>query len=82
MALQFWAFILVDALKEIAKTLGKENWDFSVNPCYSWNLSKDNMVSCNCDISNDSFCHVMKMYVPFSSVSLKSEEASLFTWSL
>ncbi|KHN36923.1 Putative leucine-rich repeat receptor-like serine/threonine-protein kinase [Glycine soja] len=51
----------VDALKEIAKTLGKENWDFSVNPCYSWNLSKDNMVSCNCDISNDSFCHVMKI---------------------
>ncbi|KAL5151453.1 putative leucine-rich repeat receptor-like serine/threonine-protein kinase [Glycine soja] len=52
---------VADLYPEIAKTLGKENWDFSVNPCYSWNLSKDNMVSCNCDISNDSFCHVMKI---------------------
>ncbi|XP_029124623.1 probable leucine-rich repeat receptor-like serine/threonine-protein kinase At3g14840 isoform X2 [Cajanus cajan] len=54
------------ALKDIAKTLGKnEGWDFNVDPC-SWNSTSTHeemadMVICNCKVPNDSFCHVEKI---------------------
>ncbi|XP_027929650.1 probable leucine-rich repeat receptor-like serine/threonine-protein kinase At3g14840 isoform X2 [Vigna unguiculata] len=57
----------VQALRDIAKTLGKSGWDFNVDPCNTsveWTLpgpydSKQvprNNVSCDCSI--DKFCHV------------------------
>lgn len=60
----------VQALRDIAKTLGKSGWDFNVDPCNTsveWTLpgpydSKQvprNNVSCDCSI--DKFCHVTSM---------------------
>ncbi|KAL5716589.1 hypothetical protein ACHQM5_018257 [Ranunculus cassubicifolius] len=49
----------VDALKEIAKTMGKKDWDFSVDPC-GWSQSKDNNVTCYC---RNGRCNVNSMYV-------------------
>ncbi|KAI7736502.1 hypothetical protein M8C21_000486 [Ambrosia artemisiifolia] len=66
-----------DALQEIAKQLGKEDWDFSLNPCdgnASWRtpLSKNqssqifnNVVNCTC--SPDDACHVV-------NISLKGQD--------
>ena len=58
---------IVQALKDIAKTLGKGDWDFTVDPCSgeaNWNLpnqSKDNLcaVICNCTFVDG--CHVTSM---------------------
>ncbi|KAL9438029.1 hypothetical protein AB3S75_023821 [Citrus x aurantiifolia] len=57
----------VEALKDIAKTLGKRNWNFSVDPCSGkegWadqNPVKgfENAVTCNCSFSNGTICHVV-----------------------
>ncbi|KAF5760886.1 hypothetical protein HanXRQr2_Chr16g0758681 [Helianthus annuus] len=59
----------VVALKEIAKQLGKVDWDFSLNPCDgnpSWNTTADknrpefkNVVVCNCP--GDDVCHIVNM---------------------
>ncbi|KAI4333479.1 hypothetical protein L6164_018285 [Bauhinia variegata] len=54
------------ALTDIAKTLGKKDWDFSVNPCSgenNWVTPKplkgfDNSVSCTC---NGTLCHVFSI---------------------
>ncbi|XP_074368207.1 putative leucine-rich repeat receptor-like serine/threonine-protein kinase At3g14840 isoform X2 [Apium graveolens] len=57
----------VEALKESAKTLGKTNWNFDVDPCSGasgWNTSTvgqkspDNAVSCGNCSSNGTVCHV------------------------
>ncbi|TKY49222.1 leucine-rich repeat receptor serine/threonine-protein kinase [Spatholobus suberectus] len=55
------------ALKDIAKTLGKnKGWNFDEDPC-SWKGTDtdDNevadKVTCNCKMPNDSFCHVEKI---------------------
>ncbi|CAL5190212.1 unnamed protein product [Lathyrus oleraceus] len=56
----------VEALKDIAKTLGKKNWDFSVDPCSgqkNWTSSvqvkgSENAVTCNCTYVNATVCHV------------------------
>ncbi|XP_044461968.1 probable LRR receptor-like serine/threonine-protein kinase At1g07650 [Mangifera indica] len=59
----------VEALKDIAKSLGKKDWNFNVDPCSnetSWvaetqdNGSEKN-VSCYCSFSNDTLCHVVSM---------------------
>ncbi|KAK7324507.1 hypothetical protein VNO77_28110 [Canavalia gladiata] len=55
----------VQALKDIAKTLGKKDWNFNGNPC-SWNKMERedgivDWVKCNCKVPNDSFCHVTKI---------------------
>ncbi|XP_044498116.1 probable leucine-rich repeat receptor-like serine/threonine-protein kinase At3g14840 isoform X2 [Mangifera indica] len=64
----------VEALKDIAKSLGKKDWNFNVDPCSnetSWvaetqdNGSEKN-VSCYCSFSNDTLCHVV-------SIMLKSD---------
>ncbi|XP_014523048.1 probable leucine-rich repeat receptor-like serine/threonine-protein kinase At3g14840 isoform X2 [Vigna radiata var. radiata] len=60
----------VQALKDIAKTLGKSDWDFNVDPCsenpkwtlpgpYDSKLVPRNNVSCNCSIHK--FCHVISI---------------------
>ncbi|KAL2455590.1 putative leucine-rich repeat receptor-like serine/threonine-protein kinase [Forsythia ovata] len=64
---------LVDALKQIGKTLGKE-WNFSVDPCSgggNWitpNAPKgyNNTVTCNCSYESNTICHVV-------SISLKAQ---------
>ncbi|XP_050371082.1 probable leucine-rich repeat receptor-like serine/threonine-protein kinase At3g14840 [Argentina anserina] len=57
----------VQALKDIAKTLGKTNWNFSADPCgqdYGWaNLNPvegfEDAVTCNCTlVPNSTVCHV------------------------
>ncbi|RDX83718.1 putative LRR receptor-like serine/threonine-protein kinase, partial [Mucuna pruriens] len=60
----------VKALKEIAKTLGKKDWNFTIDPCIgdpTWSKPKDgviqNNVSCNCSIPDDNFCHVVIIYL-------------------
>lgn len=73
---------VVQALKDIAKTLGKTNWNFSADPCsgeYGWITQADkynaNNVTCgHCTTSDaanatgttDQICHVVSMYVPLS----------------
>ncbi|XP_011014342.1 PREDICTED: probable leucine-rich repeat receptor-like serine/threonine-protein kinase At3g14840 [Populus euphratica] len=59
----------VEALRDIAKTIGKTNWNFSADPCggqWGWvdpNPVKgnENAVSCNCTFSNGTICHVISM---------------------
>ncbi|KAA8524031.1 hypothetical protein F0562_010537 [Nyssa sinensis] len=55
----------VETLKQIAETLGKTNWNFSVDPCSEesgWATPMpsgyENNVTCNCSIPNTNFCHV------------------------
>ncbi|CAK9151743.1 unnamed protein product [Ilex paraguariensis] len=63
----------VEALKQIAKTLGKTNWNFSVDPCSGQSdwvrngqvKGAENAVTCNCSFPNDT-CHV-------TSIVLKSQ---------
>ncbi|XP_019449222.1 PREDICTED: probable leucine-rich repeat receptor-like serine/threonine-protein kinase At3g14840 isoform X2 [Lupinus angustifolius] len=67
----------VEALKDIGNTLGKKDWDFSVDPCSgqsNWksvNQSKgsENSVTCNCSFANNTACHVI-------SIVLKSQNLS------
>ncbi|KAK7244118.1 hypothetical protein RIF29_38936 [Crotalaria pallida] len=60
----------VEALKDIAKTLGKKDWDFSVDPCSgerNWTSAiqvkgSENEVACNiCSSANGTDCHVTKI---------------------
>ncbi|KAJ0836773.1 putative non-specific serine/threonine protein kinase [Helianthus annuus] len=64
----------VDALHEIAKQLGKEDWNFSLNPCdgnANWRTPTlnsqmfNNVVNCTC--SPDDACHVV-------NISLKGQD--------
>ncbi|KAK7401751.1 hypothetical protein VNO78_13476 [Psophocarpus tetragonolobus] len=67
----------VEVMKEIGKTLGKKNWDFSVDPCSeksNWTSAvqvkgSENAVSCNCLFANATICHVV-------SIVLKSQNLS------
>ncbi|KAJ8616560.1 hypothetical protein MRB53_035932 [Persea americana] len=59
----------VGALREIAKTLGKENWNFSGDPCsreWGWVdptplKGFENAVTCNCSYQNNTVCHVVSI---------------------
>lgn len=60
------------ALQRIAKTIGKTDWNFSVDPCTSGESSwvnpnqikgAENAVTCNCSFANNTVCHVVSMYV-------------------
>jgi len=63
----------VIALKDIAKSLGKMDWNFDKDPCSNnsnWATPMPsshrlqivvNIVSCNCSIAGDDFCHVVEM---------------------
>ncbi|KAH9779298.1 putative leucine-rich repeat receptor-like serine/threonine-protein kinase [Citrus sinensis] len=67
----------VEALKDIAKTLGKRNWNFSVDPCSGkegWadqNPVKgfENAVTCNCSFSNGTICHVVSIAIEYNHFS-------------
>ncbi|KAK7401755.1 hypothetical protein VNO78_13483 [Psophocarpus tetragonolobus] len=57
----------VEALRDIAKTLGKDDWDFdNVDPCSgqrNWTSTvqvkgSENNVTCNCNFVNNTVCHV------------------------
>jgi len=58
-------------MKDIAKTLGKKDWDFSIDPCSgqsNWTSSSPmkgfaNAVTCNCYFANSTVCHIVSMYV-------------------
>ncbi|XP_004294160.1 PREDICTED: probable leucine-rich repeat receptor-like serine/threonine-protein kinase At3g14840-like [Fragaria vesca subsp. vesca] len=63
----------VEALKDVAKSLRKTNWNFSedIDPCgsaYGWaNLNPvegfEDAVTCNCSsVPNSTVCHVTSMY--------------------
>uniref|UniRef100_A0A7N2MAI9 Glycine dehydrogenase C-terminal domain-containing protein n=1 Tax=Quercus lobata TaxID=97700 RepID=A0A7N2MAI9_QUELO len=65
----FGATVLVDdeiqALRDIAKTLRKTDWNFRVDPCSAqsvWVKNKDNAVHCNCSIPNTIGCHVVRIH--------------------
>ncbi|KAF8409130.1 hypothetical protein HHK36_005203 [Tetracentron sinense] len=68
----------VDALRQIAKQLGKNDWNFSANPCDgdpSWRTAIDperplfnNSLTCNCSFPNGE-CHV-------DSIILKGQNLS------
>ncbi|KAG9448163.1 hypothetical protein H6P81_014291 [Aristolochia fimbriata] len=59
----------VEALKQIANTLGKKDWDFSVDPCSGeagWatvgpKKGFENAVTCNCTYKNNTVCHVVSI---------------------
>ncbi|XP_045800989.1 probable leucine-rich repeat receptor-like serine/threonine-protein kinase At3g14840 isoform X5 [Trifolium pratense] len=67
----------VQVMKEIAKTLGKKDWDFSKDPCSgesNWTSSvqvggSENAVTCNCSFANATICHIV-------SIVLKSQNLS------
>lgn len=58
-------------MKDIAKTLGKKDWNFSIDPCSgknNWVSSVqvkgfENAVTCNCSFDNATVCHIVSMYV-------------------
>ncbi|KAF6173362.1 hypothetical protein GIB67_027057 [Kingdonia uniflora] len=63
----------VDALKEIGKSLGKTDWNFSVDPCsgeQGWATTKldnfENNVTCNCSAT---VCHVTRIILKAQSLS-------------
>ncbi|XP_052177862.1 probable leucine-rich repeat receptor-like serine/threonine-protein kinase At3g14840 isoform X1 [Diospyros lotus] len=67
----------VDVLKQIGKTLGKKDWDFSVDPCSKekgWVTQNpvkgsENAVNCTCSFNNNTVCHI-------TSIVLKSQNLS------
>ncbi|KAJ6402712.1 hypothetical protein OIU84_014755 [Salix udensis] len=64
-------------LREIAKKLGKRDWDFNKDPCSgqgNWSLLEErkgfeNSVICDCSFNNNSSCHLV-------SIALKSQNLS------
>ncbi|XP_045801020.1 probable leucine-rich repeat receptor-like serine/threonine-protein kinase At3g14840 [Trifolium pratense] len=56
-----------EALKAIAKALGKKDWNFDIDPCSNkpnWVTPPipkvlDNNVTCDCSIAGDNYCHVI-----------------------
>jgi len=65
---------VVEALKDIGETLGKKDWDFSVDPCsgeHNWTShtkvrGTENNVTCDCSFENATICHVTNMYFSHS----------------
>ncbi|KAL6205901.1 hypothetical protein ACLB2K_023153 [Fragaria x ananassa] len=67
----------VEALKDVAKSLGKTNWNFSADPCgsaYGWaNLNpvkgSEDAVTCNCSlVPNSTVCHVTSIVLKAQSL--------------
>ncbi|KAM1235316.1 hypothetical protein ACFX2J_004793 [Malus domestica] len=62
----------VEALKEIATQIGKQDWNFSIDPCSNdtnWATPKsdnlplyNNTVICNCSYP-DGYCHVVSIFL-------------------
>ncbi|RHN74868.1 putative non-specific serine/threonine protein kinase [Medicago truncatula] len=52
------------ALESIAKSLGKKDWNFDIDPCSNkpkWFTNAANKVACNCSVAGDNFCHVVEI---------------------
>lgn len=81
----FCSGFIVEVLKDIAKTLGKKDWDFSVDPCSgerNWTSSvqvkgSENAVTCNCTFVNATVCHVTNMYISYPSLFYKNVQLSI-----
>ncbi|XP_022717350.1 probable leucine-rich repeat receptor-like serine/threonine-protein kinase At3g14840 isoform X2 [Durio zibethinus] len=66
----------VECLKDTAKTLGKKDWNFSVDPCSGeegWATPNplkgfENAVTCNCSFSNATVCHVISIMLKAQSL--------------
>jgi hypothetical protein len=55
---------LEKALEVIAKSLGKKDWNFNIDPCSNkpnWVTNEYNNVTCNCSVAGDNFCRVVSM---------------------
>jgi hypothetical protein len=89
---EFYVY-LEKALKVIAKSLGKKDWNFDIDPCSNhpnWATLKpiptsrlyivENNVTCNCSVAGDNFCHVVEMYV--CSISTSKQELFVAFFSL
>ncbi|CAI8593299.1 unnamed protein product [Vicia faba] len=58
-----------EALKDIAKSLGKKDWNFDIDPCSNkpnWVTTPipkvlENNVTCDCSVAGDNFCHVVSV---------------------
>ncbi|WJX67799.1 hypothetical protein P8452_52236 [Trifolium repens] len=67
----------VQVMKDIGRTLGKKDWDFSKDPCSgenNWTSSVKvkgfgNAVTCDCSFANATICHIV-------SIVLKSQNLS------
>ncbi|CAK7351855.1 unnamed protein product [Dovyalis caffra] len=65
----------VEALRDVAKIIGKTDWNFSADPCggqWGWvdpNPAKrsENGVTCNCTFSNGTICHVVSIVLKFQN---------------
>lgn len=58
----FYVHETVQALKEILRTLGKTDWDFSADPSGRRGIpGSENYISCDCSYSSGTICHVSKM---------------------
>ncbi|GLT46361.1 hypothetical protein SLA2020_201220 [Shorea laevis] len=62
----------LEALRDIAKTLGKKNWNFSVDPCSGksdWVSSPDDLYENNVTCSNDTPPHVVSIVLKKHSLA-------------
>ncbi|CAL5405972.1 unnamed protein product [Camellia sinensis] len=66
----------VQALQQIANTLGKTDWNFSADPCsgeYGWATphpvsGSENSVTCNCSFNNNTLCHIVSIVLKAQSL--------------
>ncbi|RYR50531.1 hypothetical protein Ahy_A07g037160 isoform B [Arachis hypogaea] len=70
----------VEVMKEIAKKVGKKDWNFSVDPCSgleNWNSSNAvkgmliNAVTCDCSFANTNLtvCHVVSIVLKYQNLT-------------
>ncbi|KAL3633892.1 hypothetical protein CASFOL_022654 [Castilleja foliolosa] len=67
----------VESLRAIARTLGKSDWDFSVDPCSGlsgWVTlnpanGNDNALTCDCTFQNNTVCHVVSIILKAQNLS-------------
>ncbi|XP_020983926.1 probable leucine-rich repeat receptor-like serine/threonine-protein kinase At3g14840 isoform X1 [Arachis duranensis] len=70
----------VEVMKEIAKKVGKKDWNFSVDPCSgleNWNSSNAvkgmliNAVTCDCSFANANLtvCHVVSIVLKYQNLT-------------
>lgn len=87
LVLGFVNWSTVKVLMEIARKLGKKDWDFGKDPCTgegNWKLSTgwksaESSVSCECSFNNNSTCHIVSMYGSLHSFkSQSSSRVSIF----
>ncbi|KAF3794615.1 hypothetical protein EJ110_NYTH06850 [Nymphaea thermarum] len=64
----------VTALQQIARTLGKTDWNFSVDPC-SWfpPAASDPSVGCECPQNSTTYCHVISILHASNSQSIYTQ---------